>query len=247
MTDPTCALCDRPTHDNSPACPRCWAQHRQRLAEIPYLITETTLTLARQNAASGHNNTRRTERPLPYSQAASDALTALQGALCAWAALARDEGHHLTPTLNPTHLARQLLTLDYHGWPHTHDAAPDYITEIRTHTRNLWSTIDTPTHPTYAGACPDCGTDLYAHRTAPAAVCHQCGTTTRLDNLIATALTEAKGRTWTIPEATTLLRYAGYTITVDKLTRSARRVTPVGHDPEGEPLYNLTDLQHVAD
>lgn len=253
MTNRTCAVdgCNNPTPDTSLACNACWNQHRQRLAGLPWLIDETTLTLARQNSASGHNNTRRADTPLPYSQPASDALTALLGTLRAWALLADDEGHHIPRlgTLNAATISRRLLTLDYHGWPHNHDAAPDYIRELRTHSNQLWRIIDTQAEPAYTGPCPTCGTDLYVRKGAPAATCHECDTATDLRELHERIIEAALALTWTVHEAARLLHGAGYMrlepVDVARWTRQGR-ITPTGHTPDGAPLYRLTDLQHVA-
>lgn len=241
-----------PTGDNSPACPACWNRHRQRLAETPWLITETEHTLARQNATSGHNNTRRTEAPLPYSQAASDALTALHGVLAAWLTLAHDEHQHITRLTDPTtaNISRQLLTLDILGWPHTHDAAKDYIRELRERTDRLERVIDSRPTPEYTGPCPTCETDLYVRKGSSAAACHECGTITPLDELRTRILRAANEHTWTVTEAARLLRNAGYAplnpLDVTRWTRRGR-ITPAGHNAAGEPLYRLADLQAIAD
>lgn len=240
-----------PASSNSLACPACWNQHRQRLAETPWLLRETDLTLARQNAASGHNTTRRTETPLPYSQAASDALTALHGCLAAWLTLAHDDHQPITRQTDPTTatISRQLLTLDILGWPHNHDAAPAYIDELRTHTRRLWQVIDSRPTPEYTGPCPTCTTDLYVRKGSNAAACHECGSITPLDELRARILDAANDHTWTVTEAARLLRNAGYApLNPREVARWTRRgrITPTGHNTAGEPLYRLTDLQDVA-
>lgn len=257
MTDQqrTCNVdgCTLPILDssNSLACPACWNQHRQRLAETPWLLDETELTLARQNATSGHNTTRRTETPLPYSQAASDALSALHGCLASWLTLAHDEHQPITRLSEPTTrtISRQLLTLDILGWPHHHDAAPDYITELATHTRRLWQVIDARPAPEYTGPCPTCTTDLYVRKGSAAAACHECGTITPIEELHARIIDAANARTWTVTEAARILRNAGYaTLDPREVARWTRRgrITPVAHTPAGHPLYRLADLQHVA-
>jgi hypothetical protein len=247
MTD-TCqvANCDNPlpTTDNSPACPGCWARHRQRLAELPSLIDEATITLTRQSAAGSHNTTKRGETPLPYSEAASDALTALHGALRAWASLAADEGQRITLTGNPstTTLAKRLLTLDYYQWPHTHDAALDYIDELRTLTRRLEAVTDIRPQPSLLGVCPTCETHLYTRPGAPAATCQTCGETHTTDDIRAYA--RAHAPLVTIADGSARLRHAGY-LPLDA-RKAARKLTPSAHTPDGQPLYHLTDLQHLA-
>lgn len=184
MTERVCQIpgCDQPlpVGDNSTACPACWTDLLNHLAQVPALVDELNTTITRQTAVAGRSGPKTSETPLPYHPAASDALRCLESRLNATLAAA-DPTEPRQPAGNAPQTAlkliRRLPQLRNRDDAHTH------ITQLNQAIRDSWRIIDRPADLVYQGPCGatldgvTCTADLWAKPGDPWARCRICGAT----------------------------------------------------------------------
>lgn len=177
MSGTVCAsiACDRPS-PHGYVCPGCLSTVRDDLEDVPWLVYELTLVLARLNryALGDGVCSRSADTPMPFHKGASDALERLKTALYAGIhAMAEQSGVCVPETGSVASTAAQLTrNLDVLS---AHPAAGRIVDDlIRAMDGARW-TVDRPADARYIGPCDDCERELYARVGRSAVQCPHCG------------------------------------------------------------------------
>lgn len=170
-TTPHTCVCGRPTTDTY-VCQTCMDRYHGQLAAIPSLVADLELEHARLTRKQGTNTpTRgRTTTPVPFSEAASNALANIHATLTAACnTLTTNPPNPTIPTMT-TWLAEHEPEIPLHP------EGPTIVTTLDTTTQAALRICDTPPEKILRGRCP-CNTELHAPRTAHHVHCPGCGTT----------------------------------------------------------------------
>jgi hypothetical protein len=166
MTTPVCRVtsCDHPITD-AWVCQRCAHQLERALGDIPAVVHQLNLTLAKQTRYADRNERGGNEQPLPMDPAASAASSDLLAHLVAWVRLiAETRGIPLpaAPIYNPggnpglNSMSRWMLA--HVEWLRHHEAGADCVDEITSDMRVARRVIDVPANKTkfaVPGPCPE--------------------------------------------------------------------------------------------
>jgi hypothetical protein len=92
MTAPVCRVpsCDRPVAD-AWVCQHCAHNLERALGDIPAVVHQLNLTLAKQTRYADRNERGGNEQPLPMDPQASDAASELRAHLVGWVRLVAEE------------------------------------------------------------------------------------------------------------------------------------------------------------
>jgi hypothetical protein len=183
MTTPVCRVtsCDHPVTD-AWVCARCAHQLERALGDIPAVVHQLNLTLAKQTRYADRNERGGNEQPLPMDPLASAATSELRHHLCNWVSIVAETRGLPLPAAAIYHpggepgmdtLARWMLAhvewLRHHE--HGHVAVEELVGDMRTARR----VIDVPANRTTfpVGPCPETTTGLttYGHTDIVAAHC----------------------------------------------------------------------------
>jgi hypothetical protein len=166
-------------------CSRCMGGLEQALAETPAAVDELHLTLSRQTAKVGGDFVRGdSEKPLPYSTLASDALGNLRAVIVSWVKLVIEERcEEQWPVDDVTRMSRWLLQRERFEWLRHHDAVLEALAEIGSAVDRARHAVDRRPDRWFAGPCGGetvngpCPEDLYASPTSTAVECRECHAT----------------------------------------------------------------------
>ncbi len=163
MTTPTCRVpsCDHPVADAYVCMHHAHALERA-LGDIPAVVHQLNLTLAKQTRYTDRNERGGTDTPLPIDPTASAAASELRAHLIAWAKLIATERGHQIPvaeTLSqPAHLDVLSRWMLHHvEWLRHHEAGHDAVQELTADMRQARRVIDVPANRTTfpVGPCPE--------------------------------------------------------------------------------------------
>jgi hypothetical protein len=180
MTTPVCRVpsCDHPVTD-AWVCTRCAHNLERALGDIPAVVHQLNLTLAKQTRYADRNERVSSEQPLPMDPLASEAIGQLRAHLVQWASFIQDErawvktmrfwtwtwterGHNipvvetLTRPANLDILSRWML--HHVEWLRHHEAGHDCVEELTGDMRTARRVIDVPANRTkfaVPGPCPE--------------------------------------------------------------------------------------------
>jgi hypothetical protein len=179
MTTPVCRVtsCDHPVTD-AWVCQRCAHALERALGDIPAVIHQLNLTLAKQTRYADRNERGGNEQPLPMDPLASEAIGQLRAHLVQWASFIQDErawvktmrfwtwtwterGHNipvvetLSRPANLDILSRWML--HHVEWLRHHEAGHDAVEELTGDMRTARRVIDVPANRTTfpVGPCPE--------------------------------------------------------------------------------------------
>jgi hypothetical protein len=179
MTTPVCRVtsCDHPVTD-AWVCQRCAHALERALGDIPAVIHQLNLTLAKQTRYADRNERGGNEQPLPMDPLASEAIGQLRAHLVQWASFIQDErawvktmrfwtwtwterGHTipivetLSRPANLDILSRWML--HHVEWLRHHEAGKDAVEELTGDMRTARRVIDVPANRTTfpVGPCPE--------------------------------------------------------------------------------------------
>jgi len=179
-------LCGRPV-DGAFLCRSCSERLRRALGDLPALIADLDITLARQAVTGAHSEgkpTKKDSQPLPLHNDAAKVASNLRYVLATSVRyLTEQRGIVALPADNPPAMARWLLL--HHASIRLDPAGPDIASDIHGITAAIVDVIDLPKMRGRfkVGMCPDdpCPGEVWVHLPAedlgePATmVCRACG------------------------------------------------------------------------
>jgi hypothetical protein len=169
MTTPTCrvASCDHPVTD-AWVCTRCAHQLERALGDIPAIVHQLNLTLAKQTRYADRNERGGNEQPLPMDPLASAATSELRHHLCNWVSIVAETRGLPLPAAAIYHpggepgmdtLARWMLA--HVEWLRHHEHGHIAVEELTGDMRTARRVIDVPANRTTfpVGPCPEVVTE----------------------------------------------------------------------------------------
>ena len=239
----TCGVCGAGVHAAF-VCPHCMDRYHGHLAYVPYVLEDLRIEHARL-AKKGVGVTGRgsAEQPLPYVQAASDAMTALRAALTTACR---------TLAAGQTGPAPDAGVLPMCAWLAEHEAAiplreegPNIVADLDAAMGRALHVCDNPPEKVLRGKCY-CGAELLSPRGAPVVRCHGCGHQWRGEQLDEALVAHIVDKLAPWPE---LEGYGHGALRIPRGTldswRRRRKLTPVSHGLDGEPLYRVGDMLNL--
>jgi hypothetical protein len=166
MTNPPCRVssCDRPVADGF-VCARCAHDLERALGDIPAVVHQLNLTLAKQTRYADRNERGGTDTPLPMDPLASAATSDLRHHLCNWVSIVADTRGLPLPAAAIYHpggepgmdtLARWMLA--HVEWLRHHEHGHVAVEELTGDMRTARRVIDVPANKTkfaVPGPCPE--------------------------------------------------------------------------------------------
>jgi hypothetical protein len=165
MTNPICRVssCDRPVAEGF-VCSRCAHDLERALGDIPAVVHQLNLTLAKQTRYADRNERGGNEQPLPMDPLASAATSDLRHHLCNWVGIVAETRGLPLPAAAIYHpggepgmdtLARWMLA--HVEWLRHHEHGHIAVEEL---TGDMWTArrvIDVPANRTTfpVGPCPE--------------------------------------------------------------------------------------------
>ena len=245
MTDRPCPLCRAALAPGVVICGGCHAATRGRLRDVPGLLTELDVTIARLGSAREGKGA---ATKLDFDEAASDASLALRTTLHGWARVWWEETP-VSPERRPAvdrlmSTARGQAALLAGQQLASRPWAGDLALELRAAVRDAWRAVDRPPDVTFIGWCPDgCGRALYAADGMVQVKCRWCGSQWDVEASRAVMFAAATGAALTKPELARLLK-----IPMGTLHRwsSEYRILPVWLDDAGRLSYELEPIARAV-
>ncbi len=264
MAGRPCERCSAKTQSN-PICSRCIAGFVARLTEVPHLISQLHIHLAKQNRLAGLQEGGSSggggPKPLPLNANIVETLSVYESAV---RRVARDLGMPRTPSRkdgsNGTVTCAEWLIGQVPRLAATGGTTVVWaIGELDRVADLAWSKIDRPPDTWYAGPCPGgqrigdgnkmvpdpCGADLLAQPGATNVRCRRCRRTfpcsERRDALLA-AMSDYRARAVWIASALTPVM--GRRVTAQQIYVMVSRGKFVAHgtDKDRHPLYRIGDV-----
>jgi hypothetical protein len=171
MTTPVCRVtsCDHPVTD-AWVCARCAHQLERALGDIPAVIHQLNLTLAKQTRYADRNERGGSEQPLPMDPLASAATSELRHHLCNWVSIVAETRGLPLPAAAIYHpggepgmdtLARWMLA--HVEWLRHHEHGHVAVEELTGDMRTARRVIDVPANRTTfpVGPCPELHVDRH--------------------------------------------------------------------------------------
>jgi len=166
VTTPVCrvASCDRPVAD-AYVCQRCAHDLERALGDIPAVVHQLNLTLAKQTRYADRAERGGTDTPLPMDPLASAAASELRHHLCNWVGIVAETRGLPLPAAAVYHpggepgmdtLARWML--GHVEWLRHHEHGHIAVTELTGDMRTARRVIDVPANRTkfaVPGPCPE--------------------------------------------------------------------------------------------
>lgn len=225
-------------------CARCMDRYHGHLAYVPYVIADLRIEHARlAKKGAGVTGRGSAEQPLPYVEAASDAMTALRDALAT---------AYRTLALGTSDPAPAAGILPICAWLAEREAdiplraeGPNIVTELDKAMARALHVCDNPPEKVLRGKC-FCSTELLSVHGAAVVRCPGCGHQWRGEQLdeALQALIVDKLAPW--PE---LKGYGHGALRIPRGTldswRRRRKLLPVSRSRGGEPLYRVGDMLNL--
>ena len=245
MNEP-CAVewCDRPVGDGY-TCQTCSDRLERGLGDIPALWDELDTVLTKQ-ARYAAAEFRRSERALPFNDAASELGWVLRNTLSTWCRLIGEERGRDLPADNVPAMARWML--NHVNWLRHHRAGHEAVEEIASAVREIRKAVDRPAPRIYAGPCQDCGGDMYGKPDAAWVECRPCGLEYDVKAMVAWMQQEARSRLVTAREAVVLLGRFGIALPQKHIDKwyERKRIVDHGHNTAGVRLYLFGDVWELV-
>jgi hypothetical protein len=240
--------CGRPTPESAYLCASCKDDLWRALGDVPALVTELEVTLARQRRFETQSDgSRSTTETLPYDVAASNALHELRNELvgqvriCFDADVSSRDYRERTPGESCASMATWLMwridgiaTLPY---------AADMLRLVRI-VRHCEHVIDRPPDRTFAGPCDQCGRDLYAKKGESSVKCHDCGIEYDLPSRREWLLRVVDDQLATATEIARALTSLDLPVTPERIRQwtHRERLDVKGHNKLGHALLRVGDV-----
>jgi hypothetical protein len=244
VTDRPCPLCRAALAPGVVICGGCHAANRGRLRDVPGLLAELDVTIARGGSSrEGIGSSVRVD----YDERASAAALALRTLLHGWVRVWSEETHILAERapavarlMSTTRGQAALLAgqqLASRPW------AGELAADLRDASRAAWLAVDRPPDLQFVGWCPEpCGRALYALLDQALVTCRACQASWDVDASRALMFAAATGAALTKPDIARLLK-----VPVGTLHRwsSEGRIVPVWFE-DGRPWYELEPVARAV-
>ena len=184
MSDPTCARCPKPIHDTAYVCKDCGRALERALQLASRLAGDITLTVAKLTRMERPGGGQRDNdlgkapnalfpMPLPVDLNAAHRHDAAVNALHTWARHACEErGIRVLGDGHPLAVVAVFLITQV-SWLRYRPEADEAFQELGAACRTIEHVVDRPPGTVVVGRC-ECGTYLYAARTADTVTCAGC-------------------------------------------------------------------------
>ena len=254
----TCQRCHRPLED-AVVCSRCWEAVTKDLAEIPALVSELDVTLAKQAVTGESFGRSSSTHPLPVNAAALDASVALDEVLAGWVRLfaqdpppdpqnpaqdrpVRPSGYLRTPQ-SPTAAHRAVWLLGRSERIRHHDQAAYFLRAIGHAVGRIRLVVDLPPSRVYAGPCDDCRNDLYVTAGEAFVVC-LCGARYDVHERRAWLRDSVEDMLAAAPEISRALTTLDVPVTEASIRGYAHRgqLSAKNTNHKGQPMYRVGDV-----
>lgn len=261
--------CGRPSPDTT-ICDQCTRLLTRALADIPELVADLTITLARQDQIGERSTGRVTERPVPYHATAAVVLRDIHATLATVVRALQTETPEPWPADDSPALAAWLRQRT--SRISTHPAADETLHAIQTVTARGWRTIDAPTPRIYAGTChaeradehsgqgprcwactthaEHCEEQLYARPGAVAVACRCCSATHDVADRRGQMLDAVRAMLMPLPDIPLVLAgLTGVEVSASTLRswRARGRLAEHSVDREGHPMYAVADVMALLE
>lgn len=275
MTDlPTCPRCGRPIHDQAYICGPCAGRLTKDLAAAASVAGEAWTTIARQ-AVMGSSG-RSSERPLPFSWEAADAVNSVANTFTTWARHCSEErgipwgpppavlgplcGIQGCPScLTIRRSRRRPHALAWTArwlagqieWLRHRREADEAFEELHDACRLAIRTVDLPPDRTFAGRC-ECGTYLYAFAGRETVRCVECEREYDVEAMREHMRTQLDESLFTAAEVATLAAFMGISANRQKTRKlinvwHARGVVAAHGSIDGDPVFRFGEvIERVA-
>lgn len=244
MTDRPCPLCRAALAPGAVICGGCHAANRGRLRDVPGLLAELEVTLARGGSArEGRGSAVRLDFDEPASAATRWLQTVLHGWVRVWheeTTVSPERRPAVDRLLSTTRGQAALLAgqqLAHRPW------VADLAAELRDATRAAWRAVDRPPDVEFVGWCPEpCTRALYVPEGMPQVTCRWCESRWDVEASRAVMLAAATGAALTKPDMARLLR-----VPVGTLHRwsSEGRIVPCWFE-DGRLWYELEPIARAV-
>ena len=245
----TCDHCTTPTAEGIRLCIDCTIRLERILDEAPDLLHEAQTTIARMDRTTDSGpSTATTARREAVNVEALDRSRELIHLLTSWARYTLDECARTGAPVHPGLTVSQLLrhntnTIRHATW------ADDCLTELARAHRRLHAAIDTPPDWRTYGPChiPGCNGLIRGTPGDTIARCRTCREPYDATELTRNALLNAWDNPAPLKRIVSAMELAGFPVPRTTMRRwaAARKITPVGHDNRGRPLYTMTQAWEV--
>lgn len=243
-----CALCDRPT--DAVVCTACMAEARRDIADVRCVHAELETTITRQVSKLAAVGSVSRSNPLPYDERASDAAYRLRETLVSWAVMVADENDEATAWRWGDVPA---FLLSWSAWMRHHDAAPEFVTEIREAVARARRAVDRPAPRVYVGRCVTCGVGVYARKGAESGTCGVCRTQYDVDSVRAIMLEQVTEHLASATEISRALTTMDMPVTAATIRSLVHRGKLVARDSRPAyagrrtPLYRMGDVLEILE
>jgi hypothetical protein len=248
--NPICkvATCDRPVAE-AHVCTRCAHQLERALGDIPAVVHQLNLTLAKQTRYADRAERGGNEQPLPMDPQASAAASELRAHLVGWVRLVAEERGWALPEDTLDAMSRWML--HHVEWLRHHQAGHDAVEELTGDMRTAQRVIDRPPDRWYAGPCTalmadglPCGADMYAQADKGNVGCPDCGAVYDVAKRRAWLLAEAEDTLATTTEVCrALTTLAGVELTAASIRGYVHRGQLMAHGiRDGKQTFRLGDV-----
>lgn len=240
--------CGRPVED-AWVCSTCAGDLEADLAELPALSNDLDLVLARLTAYGDRmmGGPGANRKIIPFDARASDVKNAMHAILVSWTRLCFEERPGINadwPADEIGHLA--VFVLAQVEWLRHHEAGHEAVDEIRGAVERVRLVVDRPPDRWYAGACDQCGVDLYVRVGTFAAVC-RCGSTYDVPTRRSWLLDKAEDVLCNATDMSRALSNLDQPVTADRIWKWRERGQLLEHarDRRGRPLYRVGDIRDL--
>jgi hypothetical protein len=245
-------------------CRGCTGRLRGLLTDLPGLMGDLDVALAKQARFSGNVGGRSTTTALAFGYAASEAAWVARQTILVWIDwVTAVRGHRVPDTWGEVgdYLAR--LALD---WIARHPNGPQCVDELTAAIRQARHCIDRPAERRYVGVCNGttldadglaviCTQELYALGDHDTVECPRCGATYDVRARQDAMLNQIRDHVLTAADMARAVDGLGVDITFDRIRQWKRRgqLAPVldeaGNpraDIHGRPLYRVGDVLDIV-
>lgn len=249
---PACPSCGRRSRDGL-LCQHCADRLRQDLAELPDLVRDLTVAFTRRSRFG--TGGRGAETPVPFDDRPRAAADAIRNTLSTWIRVldvgdVGDVGRSTTSWC--AWLSARMERI------RGHEAADQIVRDVSRCVRSARAAIDRPPDQLFVGACPTCGTAMYASPRETEVVCRSCRRA-GVEELVRFDVAANRQRLrqmvehqWgTVAQCALLLGTFGLDVQEDTIQNWARadrggQLRRRGTDSAGHALYRVGDVADLA-
>jgi len=219
----------------------------KHLVDIPALVADLSITLARQSVTGPRNPGRSSDTPMPIDPRALAAGDELSATLSRWCRRVSSSLGRTAPLWGAGSEAMATWLLGHSETIRQADWAPEFVTEVDRVVDRVREAVDLPPERWYAGPCDTCGADLYAYGYSQMVACPEpdCGSVYDVQRRRDWLLASVSDRLATTTEICRALgTLAGHQVTPSSIRGMVNRgqLQSKGPNRQGYPLYRIGDV-----